>query len=216
MAVHRAVVEVFAALAASRPLKKLPYLQPGALLDETSQVQILPTADGLGAVLRFPNNEVKQVVLQLSSSKTGASTIEVPGVATTEGLGVAAEEEAVISEHKPEFASVPQAYTIGSLKQSINSWGRAWYHISLAHPVIKFAVSYTSWMLVFCQACLRLLHSSLTTSVDCAQDCTSDRTTHFRSPHPQDTICRFPRDGAFQSATTQDVIRAACGGQKAH
>lgn len=140
VAIHRAAVEVFAALATSRPLKKLPYPQPGALVDATTGVQIVPTADGLGAVLEFPSAQVMQAILQSSPSASGSTTIEVPGLAQA----VLEPTEEVTSEavQEPEFISSPQVYTTESLKQNIDSWGRGWLHLSLMHPVIKFAVSF--------------------------------------------------------------------------
>jgi len=138
VAIHRAVVEVFAALATSRPLKKLPYPQPGALLDETKDVQVIPTADGLGATLQFLNSETQRVVLQSAMSKSAASTMEIPQLSDAEGLEAVAQEESIVST---EHTTVPQTYTTESLRQTIKTWGRGWLHVKLLHPVIKFAVS---------------------------------------------------------------------------
>jgi len=213
VAIHRAVVEVFAALATTRPLKKLPYPQPGTLLDETKDVQVLPTDDGMGATLRFPSSEIQQVILQWGSSQPATTTVDIPGLSGTESLeGNTEEEEATVAvEQLLELNSMPQVYTTESLRETINTWGRGWLHVKLLHPVIKFAVSHLAAYHEFRESLDLYVNIMLMDIVGCTEDSTTDWITYLGSPHPPNTVRWIPCHTSLETRFAEDsVSRAGC------
>jgi len=162
VAIHRAVVEVFAAFASSRPLSDVSELEVGQLVNSTRHVRLVPTTDGQGAILSFPNEQIQRTILFPNAHASRASVVEIDGMDDLEvtapeaGLSQEAEsraekQELISDEQDPEKfldtvaeqiedTAFSEKYTLASLRQDIKSWGRGWLSISLADPQIKFAV----------------------------------------------------------------------------
>jgi len=158
VAIHRAVVEVFAAFASSRPLSDVSELEVGQLVNSTRHVRLAPTPDGQGVILSFPNKQTQQTILFPNAHASRASVVGIEGLdhleVTALGPGDSSRaemQELVSEEHgSDEFSDTvaelieetafSEKYTLASLRQDIRSWGRGWHSISLADPQIKFAV----------------------------------------------------------------------------
>lgn len=142
VAIYRSIVEVFAATWAGRELKKLPRVAEGGLISAALQVRMRPSQDGEGVDLFFPNEQVRKAVLgenrRIPTANDVGSTVSIRGLDATES-GAVVEAPAASEAHDSE-AQAAIDYTIDSLKQTIQSWGRYWTHVSLDHSVIKFAV----------------------------------------------------------------------------
>lgn len=149
VAIYRAVVEVFAATWAGRPLKSMPRVGEGALLSEALNVRMRPHADGVE--FSFPDNTTKIAVLgnnlRRSGTSDSASTVLIPGMSnthiddlTTDNVKVDASASQHVFDLQAHSGEESSTYTLESLRQIIRAWGRAWTHVSIDHSVIKFAV----------------------------------------------------------------------------
>ena len=149
MAIHRAVVEVFAALSTKQSIKRVTKLDYQNIVGPTKHVHIAPSPDGLGATLSFPDEKTKEEVMESVNTRPKATEIKLPGeeeeepteatVASAESKNDAQEESEPSDTMSEDTQPVPP-YTLESLRADIHSLGRAWRQISLANPAIKLAV----------------------------------------------------------------------------
>lgn len=150
MAIHRAVVEVFAAVSTKQSIKRVIKLDYQNVIGPTKHVHIAPSADGLGATLRFPDDNTKEAVMESVNTRPKATEVKLPGeeeeepteaqVASIDSQGKG-NEESEPSDTISEGTQTVPPYTLESLQADIHSLGRAWRQISLANPAIKLAVS---------------------------------------------------------------------------
>jgi hypothetical protein len=154
MALHRAVVEVFALQQAGIPLDQVSNLDTEA--DLNADVHIIPSAGG--ASLQFSkDNSYEKFMLSLSPAPAAASDIpetdDNKGREGTRVAGVQAGEEShqaheVDSMSKIE-SRIPYEQKLAAMAETVATWDPSWLQISLINPEIKFAVSSTLFLVNF-------------------------------------------------------------------
>ena len=141
IAVHRAVVEIFTLRDAGRPMTDATNARDDRVIPETSAVQFTLSGANQTVVLSYPDDEVKEAILQSTvASEPVEEVLEVqtevdeaePDVKTPlEGVSTTAVEE-VLSDANPPTPAPPIHATVPR--------DSTWLNISLQDPALKFAV----------------------------------------------------------------------------
>ncbi|KAI9850775.1 MAG: hypothetical protein M1838_005108 [Thelocarpon superellum] len=138
-ALHRAVIEVWTFHQAGRPLAEL---SSASLEDDaTIDVQVNVSADGATVDLTFPDDAIRERILQSATQADIAPTMEEAVIEASDGEAEA-EEQTQPSEEQVEETSISAADRLSheELDRRITTWGTGWHSISLADPALKFAL----------------------------------------------------------------------------
>ena len=143
-------MEIFAAESSRIPLGSLQPPQPGVLVDATNKVHIAPTPNGKGAVMTFPDAQVKHDVLDSILVGQNPSVVGLPDEQVSDESSEPTTQSLEAYNQTAESGDAPEDgtltlddvpyYTDDFLRGEIQSFGQVWRHISLMNPVIRLAV----------------------------------------------------------------------------
>lgn len=147
MAVHRAVVETFTLREAGRPMTDATNARDERIIPETSGVNITLSAENQSALLSYPDDEVREMILQSTvPSEPVEEVVEVQAEAEEVEIEADKETETITSlEHVSatpveEVMNHAKTSTRSIQKQDIMPHDSTWLNVSLRDPDVKFAV----------------------------------------------------------------------------